>query len=76
MMRLGFFDDKIYTLTEISKKYKITSERIRQIENKALFKIRNSLKAIPLTNYTDNPDKSLELIKKCREETKGIKKHR
>ena len=76
MMRLGFFDDRIYTLTEISKKYKITSERIRQIENKALSKIRNSLKAIPLTNYTDNPDKSLELIKKCREETKGIKKHR
>lgn len=78
MMRLGFFDDKIYTLTEISKKYKITSERIRQIENKALSKIRNSLKAISLTNYTDNPDKSLKLIKKCREETKEkkLKKHR
>ena len=78
MMRLGFFDDKIYTLTEISKKYKITSERIRQIENKALSKIRNSLKAIPLTNYTDNPDKSLKLIKKCREENKEkkLKKHR
>ena len=78
MMRLGFFDDKIYTLTEISKKYKITSERIRQIENKALSKIRNSLKAIQLTNYTDNPDKSLKLIKKCREETKEkkLKKHR
>mgnify|MGYP004628018127 FL=1 len=38
--RFGFIDGRIYTLEEIGKMYGLTRERIRQIESKALRKIR------------------------------------
>ena len=39
-MRYGQFDGKEYTLEEIGKIMGITRERVRQIENKALDKLR------------------------------------
>lgn len=38
--RYGFFDNEVWTLEKIAKKYQKTRERIRQIEAKALKKIR------------------------------------
>ncbi len=40
--RFGFYDDKTYTLEEVGKKYNITRERVRQIESKAMRKLRHS----------------------------------
>lgn len=41
-MRYGLIDGKPQTLEEIGNKFDVTRERIRQIESKALKKIRNS----------------------------------
>lgn len=40
-MRYGFYENKLYTLEEIGVKYGVTRERIRQIEEKALRKLRH-----------------------------------
>lgn len=42
--RMGFFYGKVYTLEEIGKQENVTRERIRQIEKKALKKIKVHLK--------------------------------
>ncbi|MCD8249326.1 MAG: hypothetical protein LUC60_05685 [Lachnospiraceae bacterium] len=39
-LRFGFVSDRIWTLQEIGKHYHITQERVRQIEEKALNKLR------------------------------------
>ena len=46
--RFGFNNNRIYTLDEIGKKYGITRERVRQLEEKALKKMR---KAATLNGY-------------------------
>ena len=43
-MRFGLSDGKTYTLAEVSKKFKISRERVRQIEEQALKKLRKFLK--------------------------------
>ncbi|MBI2632171.1 sigma-70 family RNA polymerase sigma factor [Candidatus Pacearchaeota archaeon] len=40
-MRFGLTDGIVYTLEEIGEKYKVTRERIRQIEEKALKRLRH-----------------------------------
>ncbi|MCC8161825.1 MAG: sigma-70 family RNA polymerase sigma factor [Lachnospiraceae bacterium] len=42
-LRFGFVSDRVWTLQEIGKHYHITQERVRQIEEKALNKLRPSL---------------------------------
>ena len=42
LIRFGFLDGEIHTLEEIGTIYKVTRERIRQIENKALKKLFRS----------------------------------
>ena len=42
LVRFGFLDGEIHTLEEIGTIYKVTRERIRQIENKALKKLFRS----------------------------------
>lgn len=44
--RFGFIDDKLWTLEEIGKLFGVTRERIRQIESKALGKLRNTSKSL------------------------------
>lgn len=39
-MRFGLLDGKEHTLEQVGQIFKVTSERIRQIENKALRKLR------------------------------------
>ena len=50
-MRHGFLDGHAYTLEEVSREFKLTRERIRQIEVKALRKMRTPIYAPLLTEY-------------------------
>jgi RNA polymerase primary sigma factor len=49
--RLGLDDGKVWTCSEISEKYGVTETRIRQIESKALAKLRRLDAAHPLGDY-------------------------
>jgi RNA polymerase primary sigma factor len=50
-LRLGLDDGKVWTCSEISEKYGVTETRIRQIESKALAKLRRLDAAHPLGDY-------------------------
>ena len=51
IMRFGLKDDRVHTLEEIGKEFKLTRERIRQIEARALQKIRGSEELEKLKGY-------------------------
>lgn len=65
--RYGLNDQDTLTLEEIGQKYNITRERVRQLEAKALKKIRNSVYVNEFADFTDCPDKALENLMKMRE---------
>ena len=50
-MRFGLTDGKPHTLEEVGKEFDVTRERIRQIESKALRKLRQSGKSAGLEGY-------------------------
>ncbi|PIT93096.1 MAG: RNA polymerase sigma factor RpoD [Candidatus Harrisonbacteria bacterium CG10_big_fil_rev_8_21_14_0_10_38_8] len=50
-MRFGLEDGVTHTLEEVGKEFGVTRERIRQIEAKALTRIRNHVKADMLEGY-------------------------
>jgi len=50
-MRFGLKDGVIHTLEEVGKVFNVTRERIRQIESKALERIKLHDKAFKLTDY-------------------------
>ena len=50
-LRYGLGDGSTYTLAEIGRIFKVTRERIRQIEAKALEKIRTHSAAKKLEGY-------------------------
>ena len=52
-LRFGFDDGRSRTLEEVGKEFNITRERIRQIEAKALRKLRHPSRAKKLKNYLD-----------------------
>ncbi len=52
-MRFGIGYESVYTLDEIGKKFKLTRERIRQIEKKALERIKRSKSAPVLRSLMD-----------------------
>ena len=59
--RFGFYNDKIVTLEELGNKYNITREAIRQIEKRALRKIRFYLiknKNEFISSYIDDEEKT------------------
>ena len=60
--------DEQLTLEEIGKKYNVTRERIRQIQNKALAKLRKSKGIKNLAIYTQDPIQSIEHIDKFRKQ--------
>ena len=57
LLRNGFKDNKIATLEEIGLQEGVTRERIRQIEKKALDKLRNSKYKYLFTDYINTLDK-------------------
>ena len=50
--RFGFYG-RIYTLEEVGKHFGVTRERIRQIENKAIRKLRHPTRARSIRGYMD-----------------------
>lgn len=53
IMRFGLEDGKQRTLDEVGKHFNVTRERIRQIESKALRKLRHPRRAARLRGYFD-----------------------
>jgi len=52
-LRSGIGDGYVYTLEEVGKIFKVTRERVRQIEAKALRKLRHPSRAKRLENFVD-----------------------
>jgi RNA polymerase primary sigma factor len=50
-LRFGLEDGKNYTLEEVGEKFGLTRERIRQIESKALRRLRHPRRARQLRDY-------------------------
>ena len=62
LSRFGFYNQKIYTLQEIGDKYGLSRERIRQIEDKAIIKIRHSKAANKFAQFLHNPEQGKEQL--------------
>jgi RNA polymerase primary sigma factor len=52
-LRFGLGDGYIYTLEEVGRIFKVTRERVRQIEAKALRKLRHPSRSNQLENFVD-----------------------
>ncbi|MBQ8944464.1 MAG: sigma-70 family RNA polymerase sigma factor, partial [Clostridia bacterium] len=52
-MRFGLLDGRSRTLEEVGKEFDVTRERIRQIEAKALRKLRHPSRSKKLKDYLD-----------------------
>lgn len=52
-LRFGLIDGKIWTLEEVGKEYHVTRERIRQIESRALLRLRMKRDTKKLRTYLD-----------------------
>ena len=63
-LRFGLADGYRRTLEEVGKQYKVTRERIRQIEAKALRKLRHPTRACHLKGFLELPDGSLAACSK------------
>jgi len=50
-LRFGLQADRSYTLKELGERFGLTRERIRQIQNEALQRLRHSSRARPLRDY-------------------------
>lgn len=53
LLRFGLEDDRARTLEEVGKEFKVTRERIRQIEAKALRKLRHPSRSRRLKDYLE-----------------------
>ncbi len=51
LLRFGLEDGHPHTLEEVGREFRVTRERIRQIESKTLAKLRNPSRCAPLRNY-------------------------
>jgi RNA polymerase primary sigma factor len=52
-LRFGLQDGRTYTLEEVGRKFGVTRERIRQIEVKALSKLRHPRHSRRLRDFLD-----------------------
>jgi RNA polymerase primary sigma factor len=53
-LRFGLRDGRQRTLEEVGKEFDVTRERIRQIESKALRKLRHPSRSRKLKDFLDN----------------------
>ena len=53
-MRFGLDDGTPHTLEEVGRHFKVTRERIRQIEAKALRKLKHPSRSRKLRSFLDN----------------------
>jgi RNA polymerase primary sigma factor len=53
-MRFGIGEKSDHTLEEVGRKFMVTRERIRQIEAKALRKLRHASRIKRLQGFTEN----------------------
>ena len=51
-MRFGIGDESEHTLEQVGKSFNLTRERIRQLESKALLKLRHSSRSNRLKAFT------------------------
>ena len=54
-MRFGMYDGRTHTLEEVGQIFGVTRERIRQIENKAIRKLRHPSRAKKIKDVTPIP---------------------
>ncbi|MBQ3306578.1 MAG: sigma-70 family RNA polymerase sigma factor [Bacilli bacterium] len=59
--RYGFYGEEMH-LETIGKEFGVSKERVRQIEMKALMKLRTSQNILDFIDYTNSPRKSLKNI--------------
>ena len=50
-MRFGMYDGRTHTLEEVGQRFNVTRERIRQIENKAIRKLRHPSRAKKIKDF-------------------------
>ena len=62
-LRFGFYDDRTKTLEQIANGYGLSRERIRQMEAKALNKLRKELLYDEYMTYCDTDEKSKKVDK-------------
>ena len=55
-LRYGIGNTHTYTLEEVGRIFKVTRERVRQIENKALKKLRNPIRSQSLSDLLDTAE--------------------
>lgn len=67
LYRYGFIGGRIFRLEEVGKLFGLTRERIRQIENRALDKMRRAKNIKKFADYMNDPNAALEFIAKARE---------
>ena len=54
MLRFGLIDGRAHTLEEVGRTFDVTRERIRQIEAKALRKLRHPSRSKRLKDFLDS----------------------
>ncbi len=54
-LRFGLYDGRTRTLEEVGKEFNVTRERIRQIESKALRKLKHPTRSKRLKDFVDKP---------------------
>ena len=52
-LRCGLFDGKYWSLNKIANKFNLSTERVRQLEKKALLKLRHPYRIQLMKDYTD-----------------------
>ena len=67
VLRFGLDGRNPMTLREVGEKINVTRERVRQIESKAIMKIRRSSHVESLAILMQNPDKALKNIENFRQ---------
>lgn len=66
--RFGFDNQPPLILEEIAEEMQITRERVRQIEARAIMKLRNSYQINDFAEYMQHPEQALKQLKSFREQ--------